>query len=295
MFEVGSDDGFAIAFPVGLRPVVHPGDDAEVVEQPSLVELALNGLKMKERQTRPKLDRDIRLLDPHIGEERAKPAIRLDDTIEQIVADAAREIRNGTEQQAPARLCSRDQPAPYLHVTRFWKRAEERRRAALDIVGRVFVEIRLEVRELGRAQRIPLFSGTEGPFHVRSVELKREGERRKYVPAESGSCRHGIAIAERPCQQHAAGRTIGALRRWAIRNHPEERNDSFAGIGARHLSLLWTRRPRPAQRSHLFHHRLMRLSDAPPTLILPLSLTGDLMILGAAPPIWILPESFTCE
>jgi hypothetical protein len=90
--QIWRDHRFAIAIPVSLRPILHLGDDVEVIEEPSLVKSPFDGLDQKERQPRLEKDRDIRFLEAEVGEEGAEPTIRFDDAFKKFVAKAARKV-----------------------------------------------------------------------------------------------------------------------------------------------------------------------------------------------------------
>src|SRR5690242_5278331 len=90
--EIGRDDRFAIALPLRVRPILHAGNDVKVFEGSSLIELPLNGQDVEERQTRLEVDRNVRLLESHIGKQRAEPAIGFDHAFEQVVLNAAWKI-----------------------------------------------------------------------------------------------------------------------------------------------------------------------------------------------------------
>src|SRR5262249_24192881 len=96
---------------------------------------------------------------------------------------------------------------------------------------------------------MPSLSAVERPFDVRAVELQRECQWWEYPPSEGRRGRHGIAVAEGARRQHAAGRTVCALRRRAVGDHPEERDDPLAGCAIRPFGLQATGRRRPVNRS----------------------------------------------
>src|SRR5689334_769453 len=124
--EIGGDDRFAIALPLRVRPILYAGNDVKIFEGSSLIELPLDGQDVEERQTRLEVDRNVRLLETQIREQRAEPAIGFDHAFEQVVLNAARKIRDGPDQQAPAGLRACDQAAPNLHVSRLGEGCQER-------------------------------------------------------------------------------------------------------------------------------------------------------------------------
>src|SRR6185312_5294611 len=178
---------------------------------------------MEKRQSRLEIDWSVSAGQPQIGEQGTEPAVGFDDSFIELIAQTAGEIGHRSDQQAPTGCSARDETAPHLNNSGLHEGGEKWRRKAPEILRRSIIEVRGKSGKLGSvAQRKPAVRPLIGPDHFGAIELHRESDRRKDIPAEGGGSRDWVAVAKGASRQGAAGGAIGALRRRSGWDQPEK-------------------------------------------------------------------------
>lgn len=216
-----------------LAPVLRPErietiDTDEILLARPEIKGSWQWLDLKQRHMRVEANRHIRFGKPHVGEQRPKPAVGLDDSFKQIVMSLLRNVCRRPQQQAPFRKRSRQQPGPHLYDTGLRKRTQEWRWKTSRFLRRECVEAGRKIRELRTLQQQPGLFAIARPVHARAVPHQGEGDRREDIPAERRGGSDGLAISERAGRQQTPGRTVGRLRRQAGIDHAVKRHERLA-------------------------------------------------------------------